>query len=242
MKTCFQFYLSGFPGCYNSFLSLDYDGEVSREMIKNYLYNLDLPSSDSFGFEYFAKYNLDEWEKTIMHYYEEKVRSIMQESGINPLAFSVTGFQRPREYNFMNDRLEVEWSPSKKDYEKVLSICKAHRDEFQKYVRERWSSRDGFISFMPDDSKDYLDVPLEGQRQRDNMAGELLYFALNQGKWKIQDIEFWFMEDVSQWDYIDLERVFDVLDAYKEQIKEWLEKGEGDQIYHRLHDEMVNEG
>lgn len=63
----------------------------------------------------------------------------------------------PREYNFMTDQLTLDCEI---DLEALKNYClKAHRDEFNKYLFETWSSYDGFISFVDNNIVDFEKEP-----------------------------------------------------------------------------------
>lgn len=68
----------------------------------------------------------------------------------NPLGMKVGKFVKlhsPREYNFTTDKIEVEIEVNMHHLKKWCMVTM--HDDFDEYLRETWSSRDGFISFIP---------------------------------------------------------------------------------------------
>lgn len=70
---------------------------------------------------------------------------------VGVLAIRASSFRSPREYNFCDDWLDLEFDVAD-DFldgaEKKIFDPK-YEKRFEKYIRENWCSRDGFISSMP---------------------------------------------------------------------------------------------
>ena len=63
------------------------------------------------------------------------------------------GIDSPRFYNYTTDKLELLVDINKHNLNKYC--YHEHASEFNDYLRENWSSRDGFYSFIPNNIKDF---------------------------------------------------------------------------------------
>ena len=124
----------------------------------------------------------------------------------------------PREYNFRTDRLvfDVEF-----DEAKLKAYCFAeNREDFDKYLNECWSSRDGFISFIPDSVRGF-EWEYSHIDESNHEKGDLLDVML----------EYYFRQNIN-FDYVE----FDVLEYQREELEQNIAlykdgKGEGHDFY-----------
>ncbi len=63
----------------------------------------------------------------------------------------------PMQYNFTNDLIDVTFKVSDEDFEKIKAAIIENKDEISEMIEERFSSRDGFISFMPTDFDEWIE-------------------------------------------------------------------------------------
>ena len=91
------------------------------------------------------------------------------------LDMKFTGISSPREYNFTTDKLCADVTV---DYEKLKDYClNENRTAFDEYLRENFSDRDGFWSFVANNVKDF-ESELESESEKyDNVMLE--YYLLN---------------------------------------------------------------
>lgn len=74
------------------------------------------------------------------------------------------GVWSPQYYNYATDRLQLELTC---DFDKLESWIHEHEDDFKKYLKECWTSRDGFLSHVPNtieelrESRYYRDTCIE---------------------------------------------------------------------------------
>ena len=86
-----------------------------------------------------------DWSTIRELYSKEYAENFAREFGIKTLEFE--SISSPREYNFAIDRIFCYI-----DYSELCGIIKTFNPaEFSAFVRERFTSRDGFISFYPAD-------------------------------------------------------------------------------------------
>lgn len=144
---------------------------------------------------------------------EEAVRliwnNVPEEDGII-LGMKFKGIDSPKYYNFTTDRIEVD---VKVDYDKLKEYCLVkNREDFDKYLHENFTSRDGFWSFIHNNVEDFeseLDLePVED----DNVMVEfyllnLDYFKENEdGNWSDYDEDIYEAAQESLWDHLALEK------------------------------------
>lgn len=75
---------------------------------------------------------------------QEKLAEMFDDLGMT-VGFTAQGYTCPREYNFTTDNhlfdLESE------DFQKLVAYCKENEEDFAEYLKENFTSYDGFISF-----------------------------------------------------------------------------------------------
>lgn len=69
----------------------------------------------------------------------------------------------PKFYNFTNDSISVEIVPR---VEVISTYLKDNAENFEKYLKEKYTSRDGFTSSYPNNTKEYMEGnPLEDKHK-----------------------------------------------------------------------------
>ena len=90
-----------------------------------------------------------DWQTIYELYSKEYAENFAHEFGIKTLEFE--SISSPREYNFSTDRIFCHI-----DYAELCSLVKTfNMAEFSAFVRDRFTSRDGFISFYPEDLSEW---------------------------------------------------------------------------------------
>lgn len=90
------------------------------------------------------------------------------------------GIISPQYYNFTTDKLEMEVDV---DYERLKKFClETNREEFDEYLNENFTSRDGFISFVDNNVHDFeLNLETESDKYDQVM---LEFYILSQDYFK----------------------------------------------------------
>lgn len=57
------------------------------------------------------------------------------------------GLSSPKYYNFETDKLILDIDCN---VQGLIDYCKQNREDFNQYLQDNWKSRDGFMSFVPD--------------------------------------------------------------------------------------------
>ena len=147
VKVIAETWLPCFPGFYNSCIDLDLDNEI-------YSINQNRADNNVAGdityedVEYdFGKYTQDvsaDWTEVVADKLKALglVKSIKFEKVVSP-----------REYNFKTDSVDVmiEYYPAK-----LMKFIKANREVIEKYVHDKHTSRDGFMSFHSNNLDEWI--------------------------------------------------------------------------------------
>ena len=85
----------------------------------------------------------------------------------------------PREYNFTNDKIACEVRLSKTNLDSLKQLIYANQSEFELFLKENYSSRDGFYSFYSNEFKEWKENTKDFSFFEDsNYLEGLLTFAL----------------------------------------------------------------
>jgi hypothetical protein len=81
----------------------------------------------------------------------------------------------PKEYNFVNDSINVEYTLNKATYKAVINYLKENDTEFKEFILEHLTSRSGFISHYSNNHYVWYDM-LEGKEKLTHVFGKVLQF------------------------------------------------------------------
>jgi len=101
------------------------------------------------------------------------------------------GFHSPREYNFSTDELDFKLEL---DIDELVKTLKTYKDnaEFRQYLIDHYRSRDGFISFTPDNYEELAKNIIEEGEDFDQSLGAFITYLTSD---KFQEIENDIWED-----------------------------------------------
>lgn len=137
--------------------------------------------------------------------------AIPEEDGII-LDMKYTGLWSPSYYNFSTDRICAD---VKVDYDKLCAYClDEHLDEFGEYLKDNFTSCDGFISFVDNNAHDFKKNLEEESEKYDQVMIE--FYLLNLDYMQERSCDFSpYMYDLleyvqpAQWDRLCLYKVDD---------------------------------
>lgn len=164
------------------------------------------------------------WERCIANQWVEYFESYLSDIVETKISFTFAELTSPREYNFETDRIFA--TMTLKDAAKLFAKAKA--DSFADLaacIKERFTSRDGFISFYSNDLDDWLAKPLS-QWDSNELGTLVLSFLKNE-----RDIEFNIFESLTEngafyeglWSAINNDQFEkDILEARQEKLEEHL--------------------
>ena len=88
----------------------------------------------------------------------------------------------PREYNFANDSIHVEYTFEKHVLKDIREYLIENKQEYQKYLTDRYTSRSGFISSYSNDVDIWIDDNLPQVENNGHYLGSILEFVFkNEG-------------------------------------------------------------
>jgi len=146
---------------------------------------------DDYGDELPVEYNHEDLMISIVNIYrqhEDKIINLLGIDWIKSIKFTNTWFS-PREYNFKTDQLDLKLEIDKSGMLSALGGL-INSFDFNKWLNENFSSRDGFMSFTPNNYKELLDqITSEGESYDQSISALIQYLG------KFEDIEQDILED-----------------------------------------------
>ena len=152
-------YLPVFSGFYNTIFQAD--EELAIE---------DPYTSDDYDFDY------EEYEQEVA---KECVKVVEEWLENFDIKIKFEELISPREYNFTNDSINVEYTIEKNTVKEILDYLEIEKEAFAKYIKKQYTSRDGFISSHSSDSEEWI-KDLKDESSFHHKLGAILEFILEQ--------------------------------------------------------------
>lgn len=167
-------WLPVFPGFYDTMFSSDGAEEAELEYINEKRAEKDLPRVewDALNFD-FEEYN----DRVARAAADEVMGILTKEEFLD--GFDFEGMYSPREYNFKNDSVNIKVLITRDNALNILRNLTEHRYEFSEYLKERYTSYDGFMSFHSNAIEDWMD-DFEDTIMDQHKLGSILEFLLNE--------------------------------------------------------------
>lgn len=154
-------YLPIFSGFYNTIFQAD------EEMVIEHPYKYD---DYDFDYEGYQQDVAKECVKQVEEWLEDFDIKVKFEELISP-----------REYNFSNDSINVEYALGKDSMKKILDYLEENKEAFSEYIKKRYTSRSGFISSYSNDANEWI-KDLKDESSLHHKLGSVLEFILeNEG-------------------------------------------------------------
>lgn len=169
-------YLPIFPGFYNSIFQ--FDNEECEIEYYNEQNNTDLEWGD-FDWDY------EEYQERMA---KNCVNSIEQELKDFNIKIEYQKLVSPREYNFTNDSINVEYEIENLD--QIKTYLKDNFTEFEQYLKDRYTSGPGFTSFYSTDGYMWLHNYLKDERKIKHCFGSILHFILTNEGYNQDDLYY----------------------------------------------------
>jgi len=134
-----------FQGFYNSLYSYSIEGEIENS-VEWYTEDYDLTEAqrDTLANGYLEKNTSEFYYNVSKDYAEAFIYEIERDTGLS-LNARFESIESPKEYNFKTDRLFIEL-PEASAVAFINYILENHREELEKLIEQRFTSRSGFIS------------------------------------------------------------------------------------------------
>jgi hypothetical protein len=130
-------------------------------------------------------YDYDDYDFDYKKYYEDMGEACSDaiEEQLEDFEIKIN-FQEvvsPKAYNFSNDSFNVEYTVTPKSIAKITSYLKANKEAFDKYLKDNYTSRSGFMSSYSNDADDWFE-DLKNAKKLEHIFGSILGFILqNEG-------------------------------------------------------------
>lgn len=129
-----------FPGFYNTMFEPDETNEIHSH---NDYYGTDL-NYDDFEWDY-ADYK----ERVATAFVDDFEKEFCD---ILPIKIKYQSISSPAYYNFSNDIIDIE---VELDFNAFIKVVNEKKEEIRKYILDRYTSHDGFVSFHSNDVEDW---------------------------------------------------------------------------------------
>ena len=188
-----QTFLPVFNGFYNTLFENLIDNAVDGAIeYHNEQNNTDLVYDD-------FNFNFDSIMQEICKDAVLKIEEKLNEIGIICKIKFETLFS-PREYNFSNDSINIEINLKK--FSRVIEILEQNFDSFTQYIKDNYTSRDGFISSHSSYASDWIEDLIENAENEAHKVGAVLDFILQEiEEYKDEDLYFDLCENYYEIDY-----------------------------------------
>ncbi len=146
-----------------------YDSELSSDV---FLYDIDMELDGDEDEEEEARIR-EEYDEAYDNFSNEKYCKMIQDNAATYISqevlpelkdicpaiidIEVTGIYSPKSYNYGSDLLEFTVKIDRRKLIWEIDMMSGIAD-FEEYLKEEYSSRSGFISFMPDNMKEFWDL------------------------------------------------------------------------------------
>lgn len=135
-----------FAGFYDSVYSYEIDRTIEHETeYYSERFNLSESERDTLESGYLEKVHGDFLQGIAKDYCDGFLFEVERDTGLE-LKASFEVMESPREYNFRGDTLFIQM-PEKQALAFVQYVISNHKEELEELIRQRFTSRDGFISF-----------------------------------------------------------------------------------------------
>ena len=128
-----------------------------------------------------------------------KIEEKLNEIGIN-CSIKYDTLISPREYNFINDSINIEINFKK--FSRVIEILEQNFDSFTQYIKDNYTSRDGFISSHSSYASDWMEDLKNDTENEAHKVGAVLDFILQEvEEYKDENLYFELCENAYFVDY-----------------------------------------
>lgn len=165
MKTI-ESYLPLFPGFYNTYFEYDNESDDCEE--EGVLYE-DI------------EWDYEGYRNNVAKGCVSSVSSFLPEKWKIKIEFEKV--YSPKFYNFDTDVIYCTYIISDESFNELIEYCKDNKDEFKLFLEDKYSSREGFVSFFKIKPKKWFNKYLvEGNKKFEKaFAGVMEFYLVNEG-------------------------------------------------------------
>lgn len=163
-------WLPVFSGFYGTIWETDNDEEMELDDINDKRRDLGLPDAEWDDVEW----GYDEYHEGVAKGVTECVANKLEHLGMIA-GYRFQELRSPREYNFHNDSVNVQFHLTDKNKKAIWTYLVKHWPEFRKYLKDRYTSYSGFISSYPNDAESWA---APGTLTHEHKLGSIFQFIL----------------------------------------------------------------
>lgn len=164
MKT--KTWLPVFPGFYGTLYEPDVEMEMERIREERADRKLSELPFDAVKFDYWTYQN--EIAEKCVQFVERELEGYVKKISFEKIS-------SPREYNFTNDAIHIEVETNEANRDNIRAYLSANFEQFETYIRERYTSYDGFLSHYSNNVHDWMDKEC---LQDEHKLGAILDFII----------------------------------------------------------------
>ena len=188
-----QTFLPVFNGFYNTLFEDILENATDNAIECYNEYNNTSLNYDDFNFDFASIQN------EICTDAVSKIEEKLNEIGIN-CTINFETLVSPKYYNFSNDSINIEINFKK--FSQVIETLEQNYDLFTQYIKENYTSRDGFISSYSSYASDWMEDLREDAENEVHKVGAVLDFILQEiEEYKDDDLYFYLCENYYGIDY-----------------------------------------
>lgn len=184
MKNKIETWLPVFPGFYNTIFEVSEDSEIDDINCQRDHNGLKPVDFNKVEFDY--KEYEDRVAKACINFIENELNHIFK----SKIGIEIQKISSPREYNFYNDSIWVIVNISNAFLGELEAYLIKHREAFDKYIIDHYTSHSGFMSSHSNDSEVWLKENFDKLDTNGHYLGSLLQFVCKN-------------EDINQDDMLD---------------------------------------
>lgn len=171
-------YLPLFDGFYNT--HFEYCNEDDDIQWYNETHGTDLFYED-------FDWNYTERQQRISKQVCDIVEGLLSDEDIN-MTINFQKLVSPKFYNFTNDSIDCEYVISQKEYDKIIDYIKVNWSNFEEYIKDRYTSRSGFISSHSNNAEVWMNN-IKSESHLEHNFGAVLEFILQNEEYESSNID-----------------------------------------------------
>ena len=192
-------FLPCFPGFYGTYLEPEFEYEIDYiyEIRKEYGLNEIEPNP----WDYFDN---DAYELDVCKSFADLIDGELSDFVKN---IKIQSIVHPREYNFTTDSVNIELDI---DIKAIQRFIYKNLDDFESYLKEKYTSRDGFMSFYSNQVETWRDETDNFTELDEHRLGSILEFILEMICDDVNSFQFLCMEYIYTSEYITNNGLYDL--------------------------------
>ncbi len=204
MKTTFKgtkilSWLPIFPGFYNTIFEADESDEI-------YQYNQENKTEKTYE-DFDWKY--DDYNRDVCENSCDAIGKQLVKLGYN-ITVKYDNLDSPKYYNYVNDTINCTYYFKGGVIEKIQTYINENLEAWNTYIKNRYTSYDGWISPCSNNGEDWLPITLTGMKADTNIAGVVIGFILTEDGYTesdlYNDVEAYLNYEVKEFEFYELNK------------------------------------